>query len=275
MAVAVSDSNPTRSSLVSRRRARSGPAFCLYQKTSCIQPIACYYLTNWLIKYDCRDQTRKTPSGYAWTARSQPQSHIAGSALEEFALAGLSGARMDTIAESAGVNKALLYYYFRDKDDLYAAVLDEFFARFLDRLTETLSHPASAGERFLSYVRTHFDTVAESPHYARIFVGEIMRAGRGGSPHIERVFARYMQPIASRVVGVLEEGISSGRIPSGRAYAVHAFGSGDHCPLLCRRAHARQVSAPVDPFSPKLFSSVEQPCSTSPRPHSSPIAMPG
>lgn len=187
--------------------------------------------------------------------RGQPEASrkaILRAALEEFALAGLSGARMDTIAESAGVNKALLYYYFHDKDDLYAAVLDEFFARFLDRLTETLSHPASAGERFLSYVRTHFDTVAESPHYARIFVGEIMRAGRGGSPHIERVFARYMQPIASRVVGVLEEGISSGEfrpvepmqfMPSAVGTIVYYFAV---APMLAK-------FRPVDPFSPEAL----------------------
>ena len=36
------------------------------------------------------------------------------------------------IAEAAGVNKALLYYYFRDKEAIYGAVLDAFFERLLD-----------------------------------------------------------------------------------------------------------------------------------------------
>lgn len=188
-------------------------------------------------------------------SRGQPEASrraILQAALAEFAQAGLSGARMDAIAESAGVNKALLYYYFHHKEDLYAAVLDQFFARFLDRLTETLSGPASAGERFLCYVRTHFDTVAESPHYARIFVGEIMRAGRGGSPHIERVFARYMQPIAARVIGVLQEGIASGEfrsvepmqfMPSTVGTIVHYF---TIAPMLLK-------FRPVDPFSPEAL----------------------
>lgn len=183
--------------------------------------------------------------------RGQPEASrnaILRAALAEFGQEGLSGARMDAIAQAAGVNKALLYYYFHDKDDLYAAVLDEFFARFLDRLTATLSHPTSAGERFLRYVRTHFDTVAESPHYARIFVGEIMRAARGGSPLIERVFARYMQPIASRVVGVLQEGIASGEfrpvepmqfMPSAVGTIVHYFAI---APMLAKFRQA-------DPFS--------------------------
>ena len=43
---------------------------------------------------------------------------------------------MDAIAAAAGVNKALLYYYFRDKEALYGAVLDDFFVRLLGRVTQ-------------------------------------------------------------------------------------------------------------------------------------------
>ena len=49
---------------------------------------------------------------------------ILKAALKEFAQEGLAGARTDAIARSAGVNKALLYYYFDDKETLYGAVLD-------------------------------------------------------------------------------------------------------------------------------------------------------
>ncbi|HEX4263610.1 MAG TPA: helix-turn-helix domain-containing protein, partial [Verrucomicrobiae bacterium] len=40
-----------------------------------------------------------------------------------FAQTGLAGARTDEIADAAGVNKALLYYYFKSKDALYEAVV--------------------------------------------------------------------------------------------------------------------------------------------------------
>ena len=59
-------------------------------------------------------------------------------ALVEFAEQGMAGARMDAIAAAAGVNKALLYYYFRSKDELYAAVLDEFFQRLDARIARAL-----------------------------------------------------------------------------------------------------------------------------------------
>ena len=52
-------------------------------------------------------------------SRRQPEASrnaILQAALAEFAQEGLAGARVDAIAEAAGVNKALLYYYFRDKE---------------------------------------------------------------------------------------------------------------------------------------------------------------
>ena len=64
-------------------------------------------------------------------SRRQPEASrnaILKAALAEFASVGLAGARMDAIAEAAGVNKALLYYYFQDKDTLYGEIIDAFFA---------------------------------------------------------------------------------------------------------------------------------------------------
>ena len=42
----------------------------------------------------------------------------------EFSTKGLAGARVDVIAEQAGANKRMLYYYFGSKEDLYIAVLE-------------------------------------------------------------------------------------------------------------------------------------------------------
>jgi TetR/AcrR family transcriptional regulator len=145
--------------------------------------------------------------------RRQPEASrgaILQAALVEFAQEGLAGARMDAIAAAAGVNKALLYYYFRDKEALYGAVLDEFFVRLLGRVTQALDAVGPAGERLLTYARAHFDCIAESLHYARLFQGELMSAGRGRPSHLTRVVEQYIRPISVRVVAVLQEGIASG-----------------------------------------------------------------
>ncbi|MGA2902452.1 MAG: TetR/AcrR family transcriptional regulator [Candidatus Korobacteraceae bacterium] len=187
-------------------------------------------------------------------SRRQPERSrhaILQAALVEFAQEGLAGARMDAIAEAAGVNKALLYYYFRDKESLYGAVLDRFFARLLERVMAVCDRPGTAGERFLSYARAHFDSIAESPYYARIFMGELMSASRGGSPHLDRIFPRYMQPIAVRVIGLVQEGVNNGEfrpvhpnqfLPSTIGAIVHYF-----------------LTAPLrQKFMPEDFPSTEQ-----------------
>jgi AcrR family transcriptional regulator len=46
-----------------------------------------------------------------------------------FAEKGFSGARIDDIADKAGLNKAMIYYHYKSKEDLYKAVLDNFFQK--------------------------------------------------------------------------------------------------------------------------------------------------
>src|SRR5215469_8051695 len=113
-------------------------------------------------------------------SRGQPEATreaILRAASSEFAMEGLAGARMDAIARAANVNKALLYYYFHDKDALYGAVLDQFFRPLFSRLTDVLNGSSSPGEKILGYARMHFDTIAEAPHFARLFQSEMMSAG--------------------------------------------------------------------------------------------------
>jgi TetR/AcrR family transcriptional regulator len=168
-------------------------------------------------------------------SRRQPEASrnaILQAALAEFASEGLAGARMDAIAEAAGVNKALLYYYFKDKDTLYGEIIDAFFAQLLTRVTAVCDQPGTAGERFLKYAATHFNSIAESPYYAHIFMGEMMTAGRGRPTHLDRMFPLYLRPIGDRVLKLLESGLKSGEfrsvdpvhfLPSAIGSIVHYF----------------------------------------------------
>ena len=91
-----------------------------------------YNLTNWLIKSN--GSTRfitVTALHRRMGSRGQPEESRAAilqAAAHEFAEHGIAGARTDAIAREARVNKALLYYYFKDKETLYGAVLDDAFS---------------------------------------------------------------------------------------------------------------------------------------------------
>ena len=61
---------------------------------------------------------------------------IMNAALEEFALFGLGGARIDRIAERSNLNKRLIYYYFTDKDQLFQAVLESAYEQIREKEKE-------------------------------------------------------------------------------------------------------------------------------------------
>ena len=83
-------------------------------------------------------------------SRGRPEESRAAilqAAVREFSREGVAGARTDAIARAAGVNKALLYYYFKDKETLYGAVLDQVFGGLTAEHREgAVQRPAAAGK---------------------------------------------------------------------------------------------------------------------------------
>src|ERR1700674_4453668 len=89
----------------------------------------------------------------------QTRNTILRAAIREFSAHGLAGARTDAIAASAKVNKALLYYYFKDKSSLYTAALEEIAGRIVESVQAALDPARSAGERLLRAALNHFDRI--------------------------------------------------------------------------------------------------------------------
>jgi TetR/AcrR family transcriptional regulator len=145
-------------------------------------------------------------------SRGQPEQSRAAilkAAVSEFAREGVAGARTDAIAQSAGVNKALLYYYFEDKEALYRAVLDEVFRGVRVAIRGALSQSLPPRERLGAYVRAHFDYIASNPLYPRIVHAEFLRAGQDPS-HLERVAKQYFRPVFADLAALLKEGAERG-----------------------------------------------------------------
>ena len=100
-----------------------------------------------------------TPSRTQAERADQTRTRILDAAVREFSENGLAGARTEQIAEAAGVNKALLYYYFKGKNALYAAALEWIAEGVRDSSMAVLEADASAGERFLRATLEHFDRI--------------------------------------------------------------------------------------------------------------------
>jgi TetR/AcrR family transcriptional regulator len=152
-------------------------------------------------------------------SRGEPEktrAAILKAALEEFSHEGVAGARTDEIARSAGVNKALLYYYFKDKDGLYAAVLEQVFSGLYSLVNGVLDRPELAPrEKLQQYAQTHFDYIASSPWYPRLVQREFMRTGYSSSSPLGRILDRHGRPVYDKLIRLIAAGSKSGEFRPG------------------------------------------------------------
>src|SRR5581483_2652027 len=156
---------------------------------------------------------RNRPALHRMGSRGKPEESRAAilqAAAHEFAAHGVAGARTDAIARDARVNRTLLYYYFKDKETLYGAILDDAFSGLKNAVFQVLDSQLPPREKIMAYAGAYFDFIASNQLYPRLMQREMMRAREGNSPHIEKVIKTYIQPIFARVSEVLREGIAKG-----------------------------------------------------------------
>jgi TetR/AcrR family transcriptional regulator len=145
-----------------------------------------------------------------WKGRDAPASRAAilRAAERIFAEQGLAGARTEAIAQAAGVNKALLYYYFRSKNALFMAVIEEHLKEFERRAQEVLGAAGGVRSKLLAYVNMHFDFISAR----RFFPALLQRTMLMGGPGLYRLRRRWALPVMRRLVGLIEQGVRDGEL---------------------------------------------------------------
>jgi TetR/AcrR family transcriptional regulator len=98
-----------------------------------------------------------------------------------FAERGFEGTRLEDVAERVGIRRASIVYYFRDKRDLYDAVLESVFGGFRERLEAALAAPGTRRDRIEAAVSAWVRYVGARPSLARLLLREAAGA-RADSP---------------------------------------------------------------------------------------------
>jgi AcrR family transcriptional regulator len=153
---------------------------------------------------------KKTPRA---TTESRPrnadrsQRDILSAALQEFAELGLGGARMDRIAERAGVNKRLIYYYFEHKDSLFTSVLEHAYENIRSQERElNLSQvePIEAIRRLIAFTWNYY---IEHPEFLTLLNSENLHRAR----HLKQSAKAQSlnSPLIESLASVLERGVRS------------------------------------------------------------------
>lgn len=101
---------------------------------------------------------------------SDAKQRILDAAFEEFALKGFSGGRMQSIADRAGINKAMLNYYFTGKRQLYLDVVKDKLTEVSSLMEQALSNIGSAREYISAFIKTHNRILAGNPQLVRLIL---------------------------------------------------------------------------------------------------------
>jgi TetR/AcrR family transcriptional regulator len=139
----------------------------------------------------------------------QTPQRILRAAIREFSAHGLSGARTDAIAESAGANKALLYYYFKSKKGLYEAALEEVSGMVVGDALAALDPRYSAGERLLRTALNHFDRILSQGEFQSLMQQEMVRFRRDESGSLPVIYRTAFKPLMEKLREAVDEGVKS------------------------------------------------------------------
>lgn len=157
-----------------------------------------------------RARTSTDPSAAEPRQRDADRSRLTllAAARDEFAEHGLGGARVDRIAERAGLDKRLIYHYFESKDSLFLAVLEDTYRNI--RLAEQRLHlvdlpPVEAVRRLTEFTWNYY---LEHPEFLTLLNSENLHRGR----HLEQSKrARELNsPLIQTLADILERGRAEG-----------------------------------------------------------------
>jgi AcrR family transcriptional regulator len=132
--------------------------------------------------------TAQEPPGTRVADSTATKANILDVARQEFADKGLSGARIDEIAERTNTSKRMIYYHFGSKEGLYRAVLEEAYARIRETEMAVPIDRMGAEEALRANVRLTFDYHHQHPEFVRLVMNENMHHGEfiKDVPGIER-----------------------------------------------------------------------------------------
>ncbi len=138
------------------------------------------------------------------TRRANKQ-RILEAAEEVFANSGFAGATTSAIARKAGLPKANVHYYYRTKEDLVHAVLENILELWLDS-ADVIVESADPVEALTRYIRAKVEYSRNRPNASRVFASEILH----GAPYIEHYLSHQLKDRVELKAGVFRKWIEQG-----------------------------------------------------------------
>lgn len=118
-------------------------------------------LTNWLNNMVKKGKDRST------------EERILDAARQVFLERGMDGARMQDIADKAGINKAMLHYYFRSKEKLFEVIFKETAGKLFPRFEMIMDSDLNLFEKIRAIVSNYIDVMIQNPYLPLFVMNEV------------------------------------------------------------------------------------------------------
>jgi TetR/AcrR family transcriptional regulator len=138
---------------------------------------------------------------------------IKAAAAEVFIEKGLDGARMQAIADRAGANKAMIYYYFHSKEALFEAVIRETFEELFSLFSDIQPGRSLDPKKLIpQIVHIHMQFLADHPYIPKIMVREMHSGNRIAEKVLRELFTKLKLGRYPNFIKVFEAGARAGKI---------------------------------------------------------------
>jgi AcrR family transcriptional regulator len=152
------------------------------------------------------------PNGKTYQRDISTEQRILDAAHAVFLRRGTAGARMQEIAEEAGVNKALLHYYFRNKERLAEAVFRQVAMQLLPPVIGVLSSDLSIEDKVARVIELEFAHLSRSPFMPGYLISELNHRPERAEQFITSCWAHLIgpSPIFNALAAQIDERVRAG-----------------------------------------------------------------
>ncbi len=137
-----------------------------------------------------------------------PEKQILDAAENIFQTKGMNGARMQEIADKAGINKAMLHYYYRSKQLLFEAVFKNAFSLLAPQLNAILNDDSSIEEKVRNFTHSYITFISRHPYLPNFVIQELNR----NPDFIEKIQESSAFPTLDKFNAQVEKEVKAGAL---------------------------------------------------------------
>ncbi|MBD0778388.1 TetR/AcrR family transcriptional regulator [Maribacter sp. ANRC-HE7] len=152
---------------------------------------------------------------------SNTEQSILNAAITIFEKKGMAGARMQEIADEAKINKAMLHYYFRNKQQLFEAVLMSAFQKLAPQMNIIFALEIDLYEKIRRFTSSYIDFILENPYLPSFIIHELNH----NPDFVKKIMSHPNKPDPKPLLRQFEAEIAAGKIErkSPKQYVLNLF----------------------------------------------------